>query len=155
MARRARAGRSGGGSSRGRRGGSSSSGGSRGGGRGGISVTLPDLERLRAQLGATAEQMETAGREALAEAAKEVQKETRDAVRKDKGALAREVRISSRAGGTRRRVGWFGSRGVDYARYQEFGTSSVPARPALVPAAERERSRLPQRVADAVRRAIQ
>lgn len=43
---------------------------------------------------------------------------------------------------------------ADHSEHVEFGTSKMPARPYAGPAAERARERLPQRVADAVERAV-
>ena len=42
-------------------------------------------------------------------------------------------------------------KGVDYAVFQEYGTSTQPGTPYLVPAAEQMRSRLPEHVAIRVR----
>ncbi len=62
--------------------------------------------------------------------------------------------IRYRDGGLRAEVGWF-DRPDYYAAFHEFGTRSIPARPALGPAIEAERRVLPERIAAIIREALQ
>lgn len=64
------------------------------------------------------------------------------------GALSSAIETVKRSR-TTARVGVFDEK-VDYAPYIEFGTSTQEEQPFLTPAAEAERKRLGNRVADAV-----
>lgn len=117
-------------------------------------VTVVGLGRLRRRLADLDDEIHTGAANAVTEAAEAVRDEARDAVRVDTGALRRGLKAFVDEGALSADVGW---RDPDlyYAQYQEFGTSSISANPALTAAAEAERGRFPGRVTEDVRREIE
>ncbi|WP_033818883.1 HK97-gp10 family putative phage morphogenesis protein [Kitasatospora sp. MBT63] len=124
-----------------------------GGTRSGLTVSIEGLERLRPRLSELAEEIVTALRKAVRESAEDVRRETLLNVRKDTGTLQRKLDIRYKAEGLRAEVGWF-DRDAYYAAFQEFGTKSITARPALGPAIEAERNRIKDRLSDELRREL-
>jgi HK97 gp10 family phage protein len=117
------------------------------------SVTIEGLDDLRRRLGELGEEIRRAAEKAVSDAADAVRDDTREQVRVDTGALRNGVKVYLRKADLSAEVGW---RDPDlyYATFQEFGTSRIPANPALTAAAEAERSRFPKRVTADVRKAI-
>lgn len=122
-------------------------------GRDGITVDLSGLDGLADKLAGLPDEILAAAREAVRESAEDVQRETLLNVRKDTGQLQRDLKIRYRKSGLLAQIGWFDRRSF-YAWFHEFGTSSIPARPALGPAIEAERQHIGKRVADAIRRVL-
>lgn len=116
-----------------------------GAGRSGLTVRIEGLERLRARLEELPAEVTAALQRAVKESAEDVRRETLLNVRKDSGQLQRDLDIRYGAGGLRAEVGWF-KREDYYAHFHEFGTRSIPARPALGPAIEGERGRIRDRI---------
>jgi HK97 gp10 family phage protein len=122
-------------------------------GRSDITVRIEGLDRLRDRLAELAPEVQAALLRAVKESAEDVQRETLLNVRKDSGNLQRKLDIRYEQGGLRAEVGWF-DRDAYYARFQEFGTKSIPARPALTPAIEAERNRIRERISVEIRREL-
>lgn len=116
-------------------------------------VTVVGLGRLRRRLADLDEEIKEGAANAVAEAADAVRDQARDAVRVDTGALRAGLKTYVRPAQLSADVGW---RDPDlyYAKFQEFGTSSITANPVLTAAAEAERTRFPDRVTQQVRREI-
>ena len=130
------------------------SGGRRGGGaRSGITVRIEGLDRLRDHLDQLPEEILTALRTAVRESAEDVQRETLLNVRKDTGNLQRKLKIRYEKDGLRAEVGWF-DRDDYYASFQEHGTKSITALPALGPAIEAERGRIGKRISQEIRQEL-
>lgn len=118
---------------------------------GGIRVQVEGGDRLRRRLEDLEPELIEACKDAIAASAEQVQRETAASVRVDSGRLRRTVRIRYGAGGLIAQVGWFDADSY-YAVFHEFGTSSIPAQPALQPALEGERNELPDRIRTEIRR---
>lgn len=109
---------------------------------------------LRARLMALAPEITAAARKAVKESAEAVRDEARQGVRVDTGNLRDTVDITYAEGGLSAEVGWR-NRKDWYASLHEHGTRRIPAKPTLGPATEAERTKLPDRIADEVRKALQ
>ncbi|MFD9064185.1 HK97-gp10 family putative phage morphogenesis protein [Kitasatospora purpeofusca] len=116
-----------------------------GGSRSGLTVQVHGLEQLVKQLEAMPDQVQAALRRVVEESAEDVRREALLNVRKNTGTLQRTLDIRYSHNNLRAEVGWF-NRDSFYAAFQEFGTKSIPARPALGPAIEGERNRIRERV---------
>lgn len=116
-------------------------------------VTIEGLAELRQRLEEVGEQIREAAGKAIEDAANATRDDAREQVRVDTGKLRRGLKAFVRKSELTADVGW---RDPDlyYAKFQEFGTSKIPANPALTAAAEAERRRLPGRITEDVRRAI-
>lgn len=122
------------------------------GGRSGISVSVEGADRLQRQLEELSGELYEAVDTAIQEAADAIAEDTRRRVQVDTGNLKRSVAVRTDTGPViRADIGWF-DRSDDYAVWQEFGTRSMPARPALGPAANAEKRNIPARIQAAVRR---
>lgn len=102
--------------------------------------------RLRADLAAMADDVEAECVEIVHESAEAIVAGTRARVAFDTGALYDGIEARYSPDGLSAEVGWFDD-ALFYAPFVESGTSAQPAQPALGPAAEEERARLPERVA--------
>jgi HK97 gp10 family phage protein len=110
-------------------------------------VTIEGLDELRKQL-VDAEKAIRAGlRDAVQESIDAIRNDARRDVPVDTGKLRDSIEAAPGPSGLSGIVGTFG---VHYAPFVEHGTSKRPARPFMLPAAERERRRLPDRISDAV-----
>lgn len=127
----------------------------RGRGRGDFTVRIEGIDRLRERIEALPDDVKDALRRAVREAAESVQADTRQAVRHDSGDLSTGVKVRYTTNQLAAQVGWRrGDLAAQYAAHHEFGTSSIPANPALTSAAEAERRRLVRRVTELVRREL-
>lgn len=105
---------------------------------------LRDLARLPGRVGDAVRRAVRASAEAVeADAAPNVPERT--------GHLKGELDIQYENGGLVARVGYTDAQ---YGWFTEFGTSTMPAQPALIPAAERERPKLPDRARDELAREL-
>lgn len=111
---------------------------------------LPELRRRLEELG---EEIRKGAVKAIRDAADAVRDDAREQVRVDTGALKRGLKTYVRPAKLEADVGWRDPQ-LYYAKFQEFGTTRIPANPALTAAAEAERRRLPGRISEDVRRAI-
>lgn len=111
------------------------------------------IERLRDRLEQLPDEIKAGLRDAVREAAEAIRDDVRRQVPVDTGRLRSAVGIDYRDEGLTARVGW-SDPAAYYARFVEFGTSSQPAKPSLGTAAQIERSKLPRRVRDEVRRSL-
>ncbi|WP_193317855.1 MULTISPECIES: HK97-gp10 family putative phage morphogenesis protein [Streptomyces] len=116
-------------------------------------MRLEGIEGLRGRLEELPDEVKAALRRAVRASAEEVRDQVRRGVRVDTGRLRDAVDVTYRDEGLTARVGWDGA-GVAYARFQEFGTSSIPANPQLQPAVESERGRIVGRIREEVRRVL-
>jgi HK97 gp10 family phage protein len=123
------------------------------GARGGITIRIEGLDHLADRLKDMPEQVTAALRRAVKESAEDIKRETLLNVRKDTGNLQRKLAIRYEQEGLRAEVGWF-DRDDYYAHFHEFGTKSIPARPALGPAVEAERGKIRDRLTDELRREL-
>lgn len=117
-------------------------------------VTIIGLRDLQRRLGELDEEIHDGAARAVEEAAEAVRDEARDQVRVDTGAMRLGLKAYVDDSDLSADVGW---RDPDlyYAKFQEFGTSSITANPALTAAAEAERRRFPARVTARVRGEIE
>lgn len=116
-------------------------------------VTIEGLDELRRRLEDLGEQIREGAVHAVREAADAVRDDAQQQVRVDTGKLKRGLKTYVRKARLEADVGWRDP-SLYYAKFQEFGTTRIPANPALTAAAEAERRRLPDRVSADVRRAI-
>lgn len=116
-------------------------------------VTIEGLDELRRRLEEVGEQIREAAGKAIEDAANAVRDDGREQVRVDTGKMRNGLKAFVKKADLTAEVGW---RDPDlyYATFQEFGTTRIPANPALTAAAEAERRRLPDRIGEDVRRAI-
>ncbi|MGK5529362.1 HK97-gp10 family putative phage morphogenesis protein [Streptomyces sp. URMC 129] len=119
--------------------------------RGGITVRVRGAEDLLRRLEELPEEVLAALLHALKGTAEATRDGTAQRVRVDTGNLRDSVGI--RYDGLRAEVGWFDRQDL-YALFTEFGTSSMPAQPALGPSLEEQRAQLVVRVRDEVRKAL-
>lgn len=119
----------------------------------GLTVSITGLDHLAERLEDLPDQIRTALLRAVKESAEDVQRETLLNVRKDSGDLQRHLKIRYEKKGLRAKVGWFNDADY-YARFNEFGTVSIRARPALRPAIEAERGRIRERISDEIRKEL-
>lgn len=116
-------------------------------------VTIEGLDELRRRLEEVGEQIREAAGKAIEDAANAVRDDGREQVRVDTGKMRNGLKAFVKKADLTAEVGW---RDPDlyYATFQEFGTTRIPANPALTAAAEAERRRLPDRIGEDVRRAL-
>jgi HK97 gp10 family phage protein len=122
---------------------------------GGMSINVEGLDRLRGRLEGLPGQIESGGREAVEESLEAIANDYRSDVAVDEGELQDAIDVEIDGDGLSGTAGVHSAAGVRHAGHNEFGTSKMPARPALQPAAEQERGRLADRVAESVQKAIQ
>lgn len=115
-----------------------------------LNVDVDGADRVRAALQRIPGKVRAGGESAVSQAGEAMADEVRANVRIESGRLRDSVAVNT--DGTSASVGYGAD--VDYAAFQEFGTSSIPANPALTAAAEGERGKLPDRVAEAVNREL-
>lgn len=127
----------------------------RGGGtrRSGIQVDIQGLDALRDQLDELGTTLRAACFRALKESAEAVVDDVKGHVRIDTGNLKRDVNARFHNNTLRAEIGWWQD-DDDYAKTQELGTRRVPANPTLLPALEREKRHLADRIRAEVRRAM-
>lgn len=113
-------------------------------------VTVEGLGQLRRRLDQLDEQIRAGVNKAVRESAKAVREDAAGRVRVDTGRLRDELLAVVNERRLSAEVGWFDD-DLYYARYHEFGTSSIPANPVLATAAERERRRFVRRLTEDVR----
>lgn len=109
--------------------------------------TVVGGDKLRRAMAETTGDIRAGIRSAVADTLDAIRDDARRQVPVDTGQLRDSLETMSHSGGMGGAVGAFGSA---YAPFVEFGTSKMPARPYLLPAAERERQRLVRRLVDAV-----
>lgn len=112
------------------------------------SIKLEGVDGLRRDLEAKAKEYRAEIEKAVSEAAEAVKEDWRADVPVDEGDYRDSIGV--RQDGTMAEIANFGTEGR-HGQYVEFGTSSRRARPSAGPAAERERTRLPDRLRDAIR----
>jgi HK97 gp10 family phage protein len=110
--------------------------------------------RLRRNAARAAVRIELALSEAVEDAVQAIADDARDAVPVDTGLLQSDIEDDVDAGGRSGTVGVYGE-ATEYAEHVEHGTRyHGDAQPFMLPAAERERGRLPGRVRKNVRKAL-
>ncbi|MFD3657032.1 HK97-gp10 family putative phage morphogenesis protein [Streptomyces sp. NPDC058620] len=119
----------------------------------GVTVNIRGLEALRDRLDELTPEIRGAAFRALKESAEAVRSDTAQAVRVDTTNLQRSVKARFRNNELRAEIGWW-DRDDLYAILHEFGTRRIPARPALGPAIEAERTKIGDRIRAEVRRAL-
>ena len=111
-----------------------------------VTVSVEGLERLHRKLAQVPEHIREGAREAVDEAAEAVKDQVAATVGVHTGHLKRSVKVRHIGGtGLSADVGWFDANSY-YAKFVEFGTSSITANPVLTAAGEQERTRFPRRV---------
>ncbi|RPK85062.1 HK97-gp10 family putative phage morphogenesis protein [Streptomyces sp. ADI98-10] len=131
----------------------------RGGGRGGgtrssdITVQIEGLDALRDQLADLTPTIRAAGFKALKDSAEAIRADASGGVRVDSGNLRNSAKARFHNNQLVAEIGWW-DRDDFYAILHEFGTRRIPARPALGPAIEAERTKLAARIQAEVRRAL-
>lgn len=113
---------------------------------------MQGIEQLRDGLEELPDEIKAALRRAVREAAEAMRDDVQATVRKDTGNLHDSVAIRYSDEDLRAEIGWR-DRNDRYATYHEFGTSRIPARPALGPAAAAERQRIVGRIRELIRQA--
>lgn len=116
-------------------------------------VRVDGVAEVRAAVGRVADALAGGARGGLAEAADALADDVRARVAVDTGNLASGVEVLTGPDGLTADVGW-DDPDEDYAQYPEAGTSRQPAQPALGPAAQDARRRLPAAVTRHVRRRL-
>lgn len=115
-----------------------------------VTVSVEGLERLRAKLSEVPPHIRDGAGKAVEDGAEAVRDQVRATVGVHSGRLKRTVKVREiGTAGLSSDVGWFG-REEYYAKFVEFGTSSIRANPVLTTAAEEERTRFDRRVRDEV-----
>ncbi|MFD4320111.1 HK97-gp10 family putative phage morphogenesis protein [Streptomyces sp. NPDC058548] len=121
--------------------------------RSGMTVEILGADRLRAKLEELGQDIITALQKAVKESAEAVKADTQRDVAKDSRNLHDKVDIKYKDDDLTAMVGWHNDTEY-YARFLEYGTRRIQARPALRPALEAERKRYKARLTDEVRRAL-
>lgn len=125
-----------------------------GGRRSSVTVSVSGSEALLRQLDHVTSRMHQAVRKAVEESGNEVVKGTQRRVHVDTGNLKTSVRVDMHDGPRiKAEIGWK-DRDDQYALWQEFGTQSMPARPALGPAFNAEKRKIAGRISDAIQGVI-
>lgn len=118
-------------------------------------VRIEGLARLRRQMEEVMPAVHAGARAAVEESGDAVRVQVARTVRVRTGRLRRGIRVRDvGAHSMTVEVGWFG-RDEYYAKFVEFGTSSITADPVLTRAAEEERTRFPQRVTREIRERLE
>ncbi|MEU2149318.1 HK97-gp10 family putative phage morphogenesis protein [Streptomyces globisporus] len=129
-------------------------GGRRGGTRSsGITVQIEGIDALRDQLADLTPTIRAAGFKALKDSAEAIRSDASAGVRVDSGNLQRSAKARFHNNQLLAEIGWW-ERDDFYVIVHEFGTRKIPARPALGPAIEAERTKLAARIQAEVRRAL-
>lgn len=113
----------------------------------GMTVKALNLPQVEQDIKRFKGDIQDAVREAVAESAKAVAEGTRELVNVNTGALRDGVTIIPTGDGLGAQVGW-SDPDLYYATFQEFGTTSIPANPALTSAAEIEREQFTARTTE-------
>ncbi|MFB7354855.1 HK97-gp10 family putative phage morphogenesis protein [Streptomyces gardneri] len=121
--------------------------------RSGMTVEILGADRLSAQLEDLSGDIIAALQKAVRESAEAVKSDTQRDVAKDSRNLHDKVDIKYKDDDLTAVVGWHNPSEY-YARFLEYGTRRITARPALRPALETERRRYKARLTDEVRRAL-
>lgn len=121
--------------------------------RTGMTVEILGADRLRTQLEDLGEDIIAALQKAVKESAEAVKADTQRDVAKDTRHLHDTVDIKYKDDDLTAVVGWHNDTEF-YARFLEYGTRRITARPALRPALEAERGRYKARLTEEVRRAL-
>lgn len=131
------------------------SGGGRGGGTRstGITVSIEGLDALRDQLADLTPTIRAACFKALKDSAEAVRSDAAGGVRVKSGNLQGSAKARFHNNQLLAEIGWWDSDDL-YAILHEFGTRKIPARPALGPAIEAERTKISARIQAEVRRAL-
>ncbi len=108
-------------------------------------IRVEGADQLRRQLAELPERIRKAARAAIADAAAAVQADAQAEVPVESGALRAGIQTRITGDGLSAEVGVF-DRDLYYGAFIEFGTSSIPARPFMTPAAEAERAELSDRI---------
>jgi HK97 gp10 family phage protein len=108
---------------------------------------------LRAALAQLGDDVDDAAIEVVLIAAGQAQDEWQQRAPVDTGAYRAHIDIRLSDGGFTAEVGVFDV-AIDYEEYVEFGTSSMPAQPAMTPTVEDERVRLPRLAAALIGKAL-
>ncbi|GAA2609601.1 HK97-gp10 family putative phage morphogenesis protein [Actinomadura fulvescens] len=117
-------------------------------------VDTRSLRLLQRQLERMPERILDGARNAVDESGEAIREDVEQNVRVWRGLLKNRVRVRSIGSlGLTADVGWFDS-DTYYAKFQEFGTSSISADPVLTVAAERERGEFPTRLRHHIRAAL-
>lgn len=114
-------------------------------------ISVEGMPEVKAALDRLAPAIRAAVANAVRESAGDLETTMKRLVPVDTGALQRGIDTRQRDD-INAEVGVFSGKLV-YAQWVENGTSSKPAQPFMLPAAEVERRRLPERVARSVRKA--
>jgi len=110
-----------------------------------VTIKVDGLDALRGKLAQLPDQMRKGAERAISDEVEEIAQDMRDSVPVDTGALQGGIQAESE-GLTGKAVST-----ADHSWAVEGGTSRMPARPFAQPAAERSRTRFPERVSAAVR----
>lgn len=116
-------------------------------------VTLVGFEDALADIARAAEDVRRAAAEEIEELAHEMADDMRQNVPVASGDLQHGIDVQPGGDEFTFYVGIFEKR-LYYVQFVEYGTSLVPARPFMVPAAEVTARNAPQRVSDAIRTAL-
>lgn len=120
----------------------------------GVTIRVEGLNNLVGHLNGLPEQIRSGARTAVGGSSEEIRDDARGDVPVASGDLRDAIEVEPEGDGLEAKVGVFGEPAA-YATHVELGTSRMPAQPFMVPAAERERQRFSERVAEDVREAIQ
>lgn len=113
-------------------------------------IRVEGAGKLRATLKGLPGTVRKAAQDAIADSAQAIKADGRAGSRVDTAHLRDGVAIRRDADGLGARIGVFDD-DLYYGQFQEFGTSSIPAKPFMTPAAESERRRLPGRIERAIK----
>ncbi|MFD7429054.1 HK97-gp10 family putative phage morphogenesis protein [Streptomyces sp. NPDC059818] len=116
-----------------------------------MQVNIQGLDALRDQLDGLGTEVRAACFRALRESAGTIVNDVQHHVRVDTGNLKRDVKARFHNNKLKAEIGWW-QNDDDYAKSQEIGTRRVPANPTLLPALEREKRHLADRIRTEVRR---
>ncbi|WP_406262572.1 HK97 gp10 family phage protein [Streptomyces chartreusis] len=130
----------------------------RSGGRGGSTVRINGMARLRGRLEDLPDEIKEALKKGVRESAEAVRDDTArtvpvDTSGRDSRHLKDTVDIRYDEDGLIAQVGWFGQTDF-YAVFVEYGTRRQAAQPSLHPALERERGKYRARLSEEVRRVL-
>ncbi|MFG2670487.1 HK97-gp10 family putative phage morphogenesis protein [Streptomyces sp. NPDC048445] len=118
-----------------------------------MQVSIEGLDELRDQLNNLGTELRAACHRALQTSAEAVVDDVQRHVRVNTGNLKRDINARYQNNKLVAEIGWW-QRDDDYAKEQEFGTRRIPANPTLLPALERERRHLADRIRAEVRRTM-
>lgn len=119
----------------------------------GMQVEIQGLDDLAQRLDALTPDIRAACMRALREAAGTIVNDVQHHVRVDTGNLKKGANARFHNNALKAEIGWW-QNDDDYAKIQERGTRRIPANPTLLPALERERRHLADRIRTEVRRAL-